>query len=188
MGRSLDSLPGRLQQTVEEELRTDETPVWVGQPLRRRFARLATPMLVLGLLAVVAQVLWVRHVRRTGFGLDMALWAIPFAALTLAMLLSPLWFMHSAKRTAYVVTDQRAIIFLGGVVRSVYSFRPSRLRRIRLYPRPDGSGDIVFTYLIWYAQGGTTLVPRMDNGFYGITDLSGAEKAIRKLARKPPTR
>jgi hypothetical protein len=188
MARSLDSLPADLRATVAGELAEDESVTWVEQPRGARFARCAVPLLVLGLLAVLAEVYWLRHVRETGFGLDVVVLAVPFGIVTAGMLLSPLWFLFGARRTAYVVTDRRAIIFLGGFTMSVHSFRPSRLRRLQSRPRPDGSGDLIFTYQIWYAQGGTSLVPRLDNGFYGVPDLSEAERAVRTLAAKKPRR
>jgi len=181
MARGLDSLPEHLRTTVEGELGDDETPTWVEQPRGVRFARCATPLLVLGLLAVLAEVCWLRHVRQTGFGLDVVVLAVPFGLVTVGMLLSPLWLLLSARRTAYVVTDRRAIIFLGGFTVSVHPFRPGRLRRLQLRPRPDGSGDLIFTYRIWYAQGGSSLVPRLDDGFYGVPDLSEAERAVKAL-------
>ena len=72
------------------------------------------------------------------------LFGVPFVLVGVGLLSSPYWTARSAKRTAYVLTDRRAITFQGGMSMRIRSFRPSQLEWLTRVQRRDGSGDVIF--------------------------------------------
>ncbi len=110
------------------------------------------------------------------------LFGIPFLLVGLAMLLSPLWMLRKARRTVYVVTDQRAIIFDGGGITRIRSFGPDQLGDLQRNQRSDGSGDLIFEQKISYSRNNhrphTT-----DIGFLAIPEVKRVEDLVRELQR-----
>ena len=78
------------------------------------------------------------------------LFGIPFVLIGFGMLSSPYWTMRKARRTAYVLTTARAIIFDGGFSTTIRSFGPDRLTDLRRKQRADGSGDVIFERKLSY--------------------------------------
>jgi hypothetical protein len=103
------------------------------------------------------------------------------------MLTSPVWVGKRAARMAYVITDQRAIIwearFFGRL--NVQSFGPERLVSMTRTERADGSGDLIFEQFTTRAGTGTRTVRR---GFLAMPNVREAEQAIRDLLLKDRVR
>ena len=109
------------------------------------------------------------------------LFGIPFVLIGFGILSSPYWMHRKARRTAYVITNQRALILAGGFGRSmtVRSFEPHRLGDLRRVQNSDGSGDLIFERT-WKSDndgdGQST-----DYGFLAVQDVKKVETLIRKL-------
>ena len=88
---------------------------------------------------------------------------------------------QKARKIAYVITDQRAIVFAGGTWGSttIRSFDPERLKDIRRVQKSDGTGDLIFERT-WSSNGdgGRQFT---DHGFLAIADVRDIEVMITRL-------
>ena len=94
-----------------------------------------------------------------------------------------------ARNTACVITDRRAILFLGGVdiwrwgwVLDIEVYPPEKLQTIYCDQNPDCTGNLVFERNEWINSDG--IRERSDKGFMRIPNLNEAEKLVRDLAKK----
>ena len=193
MNRPTD-IPFELQRLIDSELQRDERVTWSAQPLPGRLARKAWPIVLFGLPWTAFAVFWVamaaHGIRATGssglFSLVFPLFGVPFVLVGLGMLTSPFWLRRQAGRTAYVLTNQRAIILSRGWFGkiSVRSFAPEGLCDLHRNQYADGSGDVIFTQDIRRNNNGNSQIPV---GFLGVDDVKSVEEQIRALiARQRP--
>jgi hypothetical protein len=109
---------------------------------------------------------------------------IPFVLVGLSMLLSPFWMLAKARRTAYVITNRRAILLEGRVLGglSTRSFDRERLRDVQRVQFGDGSGNLVFERQLRTSHNGGAHFT--DIGFLAVPDVKDVEDRIRELFRK----
>ena len=180
-------LPPEADRLVRDELRPGEQLVWAGQPLPRLFGRQSIALVIFGIPWTAFAVFWVAaaggitsHARNGNF-LSLfscfPLFGLPFVLVGLGMLSSPFWMRRKAMRTAYAVTNQRAIVFegraFGGI--KVQSFMPDRLTSMTRTERADGSGDLVFEQFQQRVGSGTNTVRR---GFFAVERVRDVENLI----------
>ena len=112
------------------------------------------------------------------------LFGVPFVLAGFGMLSSPYWMMREAKKTAYVITDRRAIVLAGGPRGStvIRSFEPDRLKDIRLVQKADGTGDLIFERT-WALDDHGMQTSRTDHGFLAIADVRSIEQTISRLTQ-----
>lgn len=181
-------LPAELDARVRSELREGEQLLWVGQPRPGRFARQAIPIVIFGILWTGGFIFFefppLGLVNGNPFSiLDLffLILSMPFLAAGLAMLGSPFWFAHRARRTCYAITDQRAILreagWFGGI--AVYSYEPAKLAQLRRVDSSQGVGDLVFEE-IKVGSDGDIPQPR---GFLAIDRVREIEELLRKTLR-----
>jgi hypothetical protein len=107
------------------------------------------------------------------------LFGLPFVLIGLAMLASPLFLYRKAKRTYYIITDRRALIFEDGATVKIQSFGPQQLQNIERVQSPDGSGSLIFTEQVARRNGRGLKI-----GFLGIKDVQQAEALLMDLVAK----
>lgn len=190
-----NTLPKETAALVSNEIRPGERTAWIGQPLAGRFARKGIPLVLFGIPWTAFAIFWVvgaaagtSHIPAHGQGGGFAqvfrlfpLFGVPFVLIGFGMLSSPCWMLRKARRTAYVITDQRAIVLDAGAWRGVTirSFDPEHLHDLRRVQNHDGTGDIVFERQ-WRSdsEGGRQST---DIGFLAIADVKRVEDTIRTL-------
>jgi hypothetical protein len=184
-------LPDELVPLVDRELGAGEHAEWVAQPIPARLARAALPAVLFGIPWTAFAIFWTvmasgvtSHRGRSGWSWVFALWGVPFILVGLGMLTSPCWVLWRARRTAYVLTDRRAIILSVGWRSkvSLRSFEPSALADLRRTERADGSGDLVFTTDISTGSRGRTNSTPV--GFVGIRNVKEVEGRVRRLVQE----
>jgi len=183
------NLPYELRQMVEAELNDDENLLWTGQPKPGRMAIKALPVTLLAIPFTAFAVFWMcgasgfkmPDFSKGGFSF-FPLFGLPFLFVGLGMLSSPLWKMRMAKRTIYVLTDKRAIIFAGGWKINIRSFSADQLQDLSRKQHANGSGDIVFKKEISYNNQGNNM-PVKEIGFLGIDNVKEVEDKIREVAK-----
>ena len=177
---------------ILDEVRAGEQVTWVGTPHPLRYGLLALPVFVSGLviagfsafiLAGVFDFQWPDPVWKFE---PLAWGGLAGMLLGLGMMLWPLWLVFKAARTIYVITNQRAIIFDGGLFATVVrSFEADRLRDLRRRQYRDGSGDVIFDKACDQIE--TTGPADSTAGFYAVADVRSVERAVRRLtAPEPP--
>lgn len=181
------SLPDHLRGQVEMELRPNEQLLWVGQPIPSLYARKAIPIVLFSIPFGGFAIFWMFAAMNFGmpsFDGDVVemlfpLFGLPFVLVGVGMFLSPLWMSIAARRTVYVLTNERAM-FIGGFWNTkVVSMGPDRLTEVERSQRSDGSGDLIFDYNITYyknRRSSTTPV-----GFMSIPDVRNVEHLVQQM-------
>lgn len=177
---------------IDSELRSGERVAWMDQPIPGRMARATWPIVLFGIpwtafaLFWTAGAAWGTSKMDGGPGLFSAfpLFGLPFILIGVGMLSSPYWARRRARRSAYVLTDRRAIVFTAGWRGSitVRSFEPERLNDLRRKQHPDGSGDLVFAQDIRRDSDGDRLAT--DVGFLAVREVKSVEEMVRALAQR----
>ena len=183
------SLPREVATMVGSELQPGERITWAGQPIPRFFARRSIGAVLFGIPWTAFAIFWIAGASgfkwpdfSHGAGL-FPLFGVPFVLIGFGMLSTPYWMRRKARRTAYVITDRRALILDGGAWRSVTvrSFEPKRLGDFRRVQRTDGSGDLIFERT--WATDSEGYKQSTDHGFLAIRNVREVESLIRQLSK-----
>jgi len=183
--QNLQIIPFQIQQMLDAELARDETLRWTAQPKCGRFARQALPIFLFGIPWTAFAVFWICsaadfQVPDSSEGWHLfPLLGLPFVLIGLGMLSSPLWMIRKARRTAYAITNKRAIIFESGWGSRIRSFYPKDLADLTRNQKADGSGDIIFKYEISYGSRDHTY--KKEVGFLGIDNVRDIEQMLRQI-------
>lgn len=181
----LQQFPADLRDLIGAEIGGLEKITWVDRPLLKRFSFRALPIFVFGVFWTAFSLSWIAAA--SGFkvpdfteGFDLfPLFGIPFVLIGVWMLCSPWLMLYRAKRTAYVLTTSRAIIFEGGLSTTIRSFAPARLNDLQRKQRADGSGDLIFEKKFSHNSDGNKQTTTV--GFLCIANVKEVEGMIRKL-------
>jgi hypothetical protein len=185
-----NNLPRELASFVDLELEPGEQIAWAAQPIPGRFARRSIGLVLFGIPWTSFAIFWMAGASgfkipdfSHGFGF-FPLFGVPFVLIGFGLLSSPYWMRRKARRTAYVITDKRALILAGGSWRSttVRSFEPYRLGDIRRVQNADGSGDLIFERT--WASDGDGGRQSTDHGFLAVRDARNVETLVRDLVRR----
>lgn len=187
MGLADDFFDPELAAMVEAELTRGERVEWMGRPIAGRMAIASLPMALGGIFYTAFFCLWIAMaggiVSGGAWGL-FPLWGVPFVLVGLGMLTLPIWMYRKATRTAYAITDRRAISIepglFGWVV--VRSFEPTGLAILARTQNADGSGSLIFRREY---RGQNRYGARfVDIGFFAVPDVRDVEDRIRALIRR----
>jgi hypothetical protein len=184
----LERFPPTLRAKIESELESDEPIVWVGRHNARPYVLQTMLLLVFAVPFTAFAVAWTAEVA----GIDVpnfnvpdgfkAWYGIPFILIGLGLCCTPFWAVWIARRTAYVLTDRRAIVFDGLRPYAIRTFLPDRLRDLSRTERSDGSGNLVFLRRPERdSEGDRRLV---DYGFMAIPDVKQVEELVRRLVEE----
>lgn len=175
---------------VDAELAPGERTVWTGQPRPGRFVLRGLPLFLFAIPWTAFAVFWIAGASGFQFPPDFSkppgyfpLFGVPFVLIGLGLLSSPFWRMRAAKRTIYLLTDRRAVIFSSSAwgKLSIESYPPGRLQNLSRNQWPDGSGDLVFEQVS--VPGSRNHTRLEDQGFLAIRDVKFVEEMVRKLAQ-----
>lgn len=174
---------------LEQELGQGERVVWSAQPVAARFARGSIVLVLFGVVFTGFSAFWIVMaltiaVKATKFALLFPLFGVPFVAVGIGMLTSPIWMRKAAERTLYAITDRRALIVRRSVFgrTTVNTFEPSRLTSTEHAHNPDGSGDIIFDSTSWMDSDGDRRHRRI--GFIAVPDIRQVIPLIQNLAQQ----
>ena len=180
------NLPARLRKRVDSEIRVGEEIRWMAQPILRHLAIcLAGIPLGILILAFIVRFNW----GPGGFRL-------PEFENSLLQYLEILCFVGGCAllvwpvsnlfkyRTAYVITNERALIFSGAFFGGMREYELRRLCILERRERPDGSGDLVFERIWAKRDVGGYMEPSTEwvYGFFSIADVRSVEEMIQKIA------
>lgn len=182
-----ETLPPAMRAIVLRELAPGETITWARQPIARAPTTRTVVMLLIGIgcLATCVALLLEgfgpgAEPAREGAKLAIAAAAAGLAAFGLIGFVMPLLDRRERRRTAYVVTDRRAIVlrWLGGGRVSARSFSARRVETLERIEYGDGSGDLVLDTLITYGPKRREIQTPL--GFLGIADVREVEAVLRR--------
>lgn len=177
-----------VERLFEEERNPEENLLWSGAPLPGRFARKSLPIVLFGIPWTLFAIFWI--CAASGFsipdfdkGWDLfPLFGVPFVLVGFGMLSSPWWMRKKALKTAYYVTNRRALIIERALFRGfkIRSFYPNDLKTLERVQSSDGYGDIIMDRLFQSdGEGGRNVT---EIGFFGIPNVRDVERNLRQLA------
>ncbi|MEM7682272.1 MAG: hypothetical protein AAF288_09990 [Planctomycetota bacterium] len=178
--------PSDLQAAIESELGPNETLLWAGQPSPKRVAKRDLPLVLFAVPWTGFAVFWTLGAAGllgqagAGGSLGFAAFGLPFIAIGLGMFATPWWSYRVAKRTAYVITEERAIILRIGRRSDLQAFPADRLTVLKRRTQPDGSGDLILE-----RESSTDSDGHRDTkeiGFFGIPEVKEVGRLVRDVA------
>lgn len=193
-------IPQKLKSIISSELSSGEQVTWSAQPLPWRRAWEGIPAVLLGLPLTAAAIWWTAYMwnltPRTGDmvwadgSLERSGWLPILLFLAVGTLFNlaglgivsvPYWMGRCARRTAYVLTDRRAMIVSrrGYGNLTIRSFPLDRITHLQRKENRDGSGDLLFSHG-GCGSTGTDASPR-ENGFMAILDVRSLETQFNGL-------
>jgi hypothetical protein len=185
-----EGLSPELSHLVETELAKGERIVWLGQPIPSRYARMGLGQFAFAIPFIAFSIFWIAAA--SGFKLPdfskitvlFPLWGVPFVLVGLWTLSTPLRLHRRALRTAYVITNVRALIVSRGALHgaTIQSFGPSSLTSLLRTQLPDGSGHLYFKPPKPASNRRQASDPGV--GFLAVSDVKEVEDLVRELSRK----
>jgi hypothetical protein len=179
---------------IVPELHEGESVVWCGQPVPRMIIKREIGGIFIGGIllgaALAAMINLVPAVFETNDSESAVIMVSILSGVILMGLLpglffvsSPYWSWRKAKRTYYVITNRRAILFQANCWKgmTVYSYEPSQLRRLRRVQFAEGSGHLFFEPDP--TDVGGERASKADLGFLGLDDVKQVADAIDALVR-----
>jgi hypothetical protein len=185
-------VPEHLQERVTEELTKGEKLIWIGQPARRVLMVRSIPIVIFGCIFGLGALIFmlVGLVGSRGMGgapfILMPLFFLPFA---IGMILSPWYRFWMAKRTCYVLTNRRCIVWMcnwfGGVHMENYNAAQlANMWRRDMWFFGKGAGDLVFrsvtTITVRTGRHGGVSQSTTYYGFLAIENVREIEKLVRE--------
>jgi hypothetical protein len=180
-------LPLALEAALTRELADGERVMWSGQPRpwsssRRHLGEFLFGIPLLGFVAFWEAMAFNIPKSKGAVSWFFPLWGVPFILIAVWFVLSPVRERIRSARTAYALTDRRALILEGSLSgkRTIRSYSTDRLVSLTRVEHPTGWGDLVFEEeeRLVRGKGGRRiqLVPR---GFLGIDSVRDVEQLVR---------
>jgi hypothetical protein len=185
----MSEMPRRLQDEIHQELAKGETIRWMEQPIPRYFTSASKAWFVFGIPFTAFAVFWICGAAgymfpffSKGRSSLSPLFGVPFLLTGIVMLFAPLWARRKALKTAYVITDRRAITFHGDYTTTVASYTPDQLKNMYRKEEKDGTGDVILGKLIVPSSrfGDTTF----ELGFLRVRGPQKTEEMLRELIKQ----
>jgi hypothetical protein len=85
----------------------------------------------------------------------------------------------------YVITDRRAITFVGGLGMTIRSYPPEKLQEVYRREKRDGTGDVIIVRRAWYDPDGDRRSEEL--GFLRIANPKEVENLLKRLADQAQT-
>lgn len=99
-----------------------------------------------------------------------------FAAVGVALLLTPFWSGWKAKHTVYVITDKRVITIVTGRTTVVTAITADKILKLERREKRDGSGTLAIVTGYGKDSDGDRVEERIE--LFGIRDVRAAERAV----------
>ena len=185
----MQTISPKTQKSIKAELNRSEKIVWSSTANPIKLAKAMIPGVIFGIAWIVFIIYLMDEqdgFRLPDFGssswsLSLPLIGLPFFLIGFLMICSPFWAARKARSTAYIVTNERAIIFeptlSGGI--SIRSFLPHQLSGIRRIQLSDGSGDLILGTEITTDDEGLRSTRYV--GFFSILDVKKVEAIVFSL-------
>lgn len=181
-------VPYEMQGMVRGELEPGERIVWSGMPRRAFFTKASTGAFFFGIPWTAFAIFWTLTAGAgtwfmSGFSLFslFPLFGVPFILIGLAMLSSPLVAYFKSGKTVYVITDRRAISFIGGRETEIRSYTPEMLGNVYRRERKNGRGDVIIEHRRWRDSDGDKQSEEI--GFFRVSEPKEVERLLKELGR-----
>ena len=176
-------IPADLREKIDRELVPGEIIRWIAQPIVRFFTPAARGIFLHGIPWTAFALFWAWS--SSGFGASFMNRLTPLVPhFGVVLILIGLSFSFMAKKdalkTAYIITDRRAISFEGHSPMTIRSYLPNQLQSVYRQEKKNGSGNVVIT--IYYGKDAEGSETQESIRFMDIRDPKGAEQFLKELA------
>ena len=185
---TLPALPLKLQSKVNGEIKPGESIFWAGQPNPNRRMLAGFGLWLFFIPWTAFALFWMAMagglalIKGEGGAFDFfPLFGLPFILVGIGGLLSPFWMRMGAKRTVYVITNQR-VFTISGVFSTKYkSFHPEQIQFIEREEKSSGSGNLIFSRNTYRDSQGSSRTK--EDGFYAVQNVKAVERHLENLLR-----
>lgn len=184
-------IPQKALELLDGDLAEGETILWTGRPAPYYFNHDVWVFFLNGvfwtLLDIAGIVLYILGIVGQNEDFFTRLLSCSYLLLILPLTLgacySPIWNYRKLKRTAYAITNRRAIIltpklFYMGLTRKAYPIHPDMICERRI--RSNGSGDLIFDYDEVLQRCGFGKRSRRRLGFVRLRNVKEVEAILRE--------
>lgn len=196
--RESESLPSRLREVIQEELDSEEKIVWLETPVPRYFTSESVLSLIFGLPMTVFGAWLLKDIlsnelQKDALSIKIVFALFPVLILWIGMKLvtAPISIYRGALRTAYVITDRRAIVFKGGATVTIRSYPPEKLDGVYLKLHKNGSGDVILAFEHLEAPDYPGEIDDefgiVEIGFHRVRNPREAQRLLRELVENSPS-
>ncbi len=189
----LRKLPEKLQNLIQSEIE-GEYIEWVGQPNPGRSALRGIGISIFGLAFGGFAVFWIvmawtgtHHTSAksdlpSGFQIAFPLFGVPFLLVGAALFLTPLWNWIKAKKTVYLITNKRAIIFEPELFNTtIHSYNPQQIANRTKKIKSGNLGDIIFEQEFTRSR---STYPIKEIGFLNVENVNMVDEILARLVEK----
>lgn len=181
-------IPPALRQALDREMTAGERILWSAQPRANRLWGgfgvwlFAVPWTVFALFwEGMALLPWAASSKTPDaitwtFGIFMPLFGLPFIAIGIGMMLTPVRAMRRARNTIYALTSKRLVRLIAGRKSSFHSVFTDRIGPIERREGPDGWGNLRIETHSHVDSEGSRTTDRFE--MLGIPDVARLEKLI----------
>jgi len=164
------------QRLINQELNIGERVIWADKPILGSLFLKSFAIYLFAIPWTVFSLFWMYGAGKEGIAI--ILFGTPFVLVGFFMLISPFVKKNEEKRTIYIVTNQRAIIYKYGRKIKVKSFFPYQLMNIERHQKENGTGNIIFAHEVSYDSDGDRSTTQV--GFIGIKDVKKVEDIMNR--------
>ncbi|KNY26494.1 hypothetical protein [Pseudobacteroides cellulosolvens] len=164
------------QRLINGELNVGERVIWADKPVLGSLFFKSFAIYLFAIPWTTFSLFWMYGASKGSF--IFSLFGVPFVLIGLYMLCTPFINKNAEKRTIYIVTNQRAIIYKYGRKIKVKSFFPNQVANIERYQNKNGTGNIIFSSEVIYNSDGERSTNQV--GFIGIKDVKKVEDIINR--------
>ncbi len=169
-----DALSNEEQGMITQELNTGETIIWADKPVCGSLFVKSFAIYLFAIPWTAFSLFWMYGASRGSFAFS--LFGVPFLLVGLYLFCTPFINKNAEKRTIYIITNQRAIIYKYGRKIKVKSFLPEQMVNIERCQRKNGTGDIIFFNKVTYDSDGDRRTTKV--GFIGVRDVKRVEEIL----------
>jgi hypothetical protein len=180
-------IPFDLDRKLETELEAGEKIEWKGMPVPRLFKTDTIGAFLFSIPWTAFAIFWMCGAAgfkapdfSEGFHPLMLfpLFGLPFVAIGLAMMFSPIWSYLKDLKTVYAITNKRVIIMTGGKSLEVKSLKADSIKELTRRERGH-TGDLIISHINW--RDSDNDLHTKEIGLFNIPEVREAQKALQKL-------
>ncbi|MEN9564817.1 MAG: hypothetical protein RLZZ69_13 [Cyanobacteriota bacterium] len=195
-------IPKELRKKIDREIQLDEFIKWIEQPIPQFFTLHSTILFVFGIawssFVIFFFAIWTFSVWQSSktlnfkyFDPELRIFLIIFLIMTLSFLFlgfkllsAPLREREVGRKTAYIVTNKRAISISStqkGHLTIIQSYFPHHLKNLYREEKANGTGNIIIPTRQW--KNGELSSNNEKSGFMRVRNLRETEKVLQELAK-----
>lgn len=172
-----------LRNLVDREIEEDERILWMDGPVPHYFNAHSISASLFAIPWTAFAIFWTFGAWGQAKNIEFALFGVPFILIGLGMLCTPLWVYRNSLKSVYVITDQRAIIFDGGITKTtIRSYPPDQLQEVYRKEKRRGTGDVLLSSRRWRDSDGDQRMQEL--GFMNIANAKEVEGLVKQLAQQ----